>query len=148
MRGSILATDIDPGILAVARAGGPYGPNDRWAVPKPLAEQYLEERESGCWVQQSLRHRVKFANLNLLAGAFPRGQHLILCRNVIIYCNEDVKRDLMRRFRGALAPGGILFIGATESILDAGELLPQERRWRGAAGGLSAGSCRRSRAGL
>ena len=122
VRGSILATDIDPDILKVARAGGPYGPNDLRAVPRPLAKQYFEERDGGSWLQRDLLKRVKFAELNLLAGRFPRDQHLILCRNVIIYFKEDVKQDLLQRFQGALAPGGVLFIGATESILDADEL--------------------------
>ena len=70
----------------------------------------------------SIRRLVQFRSLDLLRERCPTGMDLILCRNVIIYFNEDVKHAMMHRFGAALRPGGYLFIGATESILSTNEL--------------------------
>ena len=43
---------------------------------------------------------------------------IILCRNVVIYFTEEAKDKLYRRFLEALRPGGVLFVGGTEVILN------------------------------
>lgn len=121
-RASIIATDIDPGVLAQAKAGGPYRANDVVAVPPEIREAYFEEGEDGLRVSRAIKRRVQFRELNLLRDRFPTNVDLLICRNVIIYFTDDVKTDLMRRFHAALRPGGILFIGATESLLNADQL--------------------------
>ena len=49
---------------------------------------------------------------------FEKGFDLILCRNVVIYFTEEAKDTLYRNFFASLKPGGILFVGATEAILN------------------------------
>ena len=41
---------------------------------------------------------------------------LILCRNVIIYFKDEVKQKIIEDFIKSLKVGGLLFVGATESI--------------------------------
>jgi chemotaxis protein methyltransferase CheR len=41
---------------------------------------------------------------------------LILCRNTVIYFNEDVRDALHARLAAALRPGGVLVVGATERV--------------------------------
>ncbi len=103
---SLLATDLDPGSLHKAQAGGP-------------ARQALYFREDGgrFHVVDTVRRRVEFKPLNLLKDRFGTGYDLILCRNVTIYFDPPVKAALTRRFHEALRPGGYLFIGATEALL-------------------------------
>jgi len=43
---------------------------------------------------------------------------LVLCRNVVIYFSEKVKSNVYENLVSALAPGGVLFIGATENLLN------------------------------
>ena len=119
---SIVATDIDRQVLKNARDGGPYGPSDVASVPAEIRAAYFREDEAGFWVTPEIRRRVRFRELNLLRDAFPQAVDLILCRNVIIYFTEEVKDDLIRRFHRSLKPAGVLFIGATESILNAGDI--------------------------
>jgi chemotaxis protein methyltransferase CheR len=42
---------------------------------------------------------------------------VIFCRNVVIYFDAVRKNELLRRFRDALAPGGYLVLGHSESLL-------------------------------
>ena len=121
-RASIVATDLDRRILLQAKAGGPYGPKDVVSVPPEIRASGFEERDDGLYVRAAVRQQVKFRELNLLRDRFPTGVDLLVCRNVIIYFTDDVKTDLMRRFHEALAPAGVLFIGATESMLNADNL--------------------------
>jgi len=59
-----------------------------------------------------------------MAYAFPLASaaKANCCRTVLIYFTEEAKDDLYRRFPRALKPGGILFVGGTESLLKAREL--------------------------
>ena len=41
---------------------------------------------------------------------------LIVCRNVVIYFNNDIKQEIYEKFSRSLKKGGLLFVGATESI--------------------------------
>jgi chemotaxis protein methyltransferase CheR len=47
----------------------------------------------------------------------PTGQHLIICRNVLIYFDRPTQERLFVAFHEALAPGGFLFLGRVESLL-------------------------------
>ena len=53
---------------------------------------------------------------------FETNIDLILCRNVVIYFTEEAKNKLYQRFLEALKPGGVLFVGGTEAILNFREL--------------------------
>ncbi|MDX1920983.1 MAG: CheR family methyltransferase, partial [Candidatus Caenarcaniphilales bacterium] len=46
-----------------------------------------------------------------------RRYHLLICRNVMIYFSNDTKQKLYEFFYEWLEPGGILFIGANETII-------------------------------
>ena len=42
---------------------------------------------------------------------------MIFCRNVVIYFDQETRRSLIDRFVNALADGGYLFVGHSESLL-------------------------------
>ncbi|MFN8639429.1 MAG: protein-glutamate O-methyltransferase CheR [Dehalococcoidia bacterium] len=116
---SLLATDLDPGSLTRAKAGGPYVADAvKNMTPERLAKYFTVEGNR-YQVNEALRRRVEFKPLNLLKDRFGSGYDLILCRNVTIYFDGPVKAALTRRFYEALRPGGVLFIGATEALLGA-----------------------------
>ncbi len=60
---------------------------------------------------------VEFRPLNLL-GSFALMGHfdVIFCRNVLIYFNNEVKRQILQRFLYCLNPGGYLILGSTETV--------------------------------
>jgi chemotaxis protein methyltransferase CheR len=69
-------------------------------------------------VNQEIKNCIEFKRHNLLKDPFENGFDLILCRNVVIYFTEEAKDQLYANFFKALKPGGILFVGATEAILN------------------------------
>jgi chemotaxis protein methyltransferase CheR len=43
--------------------------------------------------------------------------HVILCRNVLIYFDDATATRVVARLTRALEPGGVLFVGVSESLL-------------------------------
>lgn len=118
----LLATDLDEEILRQARLGR-YQEKDIKNVSLPRRQRCLMPAADGAWeVTPALRRMVTFQRQNLLSDPFPEDLDLILCRNVVIYFTEAAKEELYRKFHRALRPGGVLFVGGTESLLKAREL--------------------------
>jgi chemotaxis protein methyltransferase CheR len=118
-RTAILATDFDRVALGRAKAGGPYSAEEVRGITPQLLRTYFSQREDKYWADEKLLKRATYREVNLLQDSFGTEFDLIVCRNVMIYFESDVKAALIRRFRDALRPGGVLFIGATEALLGA-----------------------------
>lgn len=114
----ILATDIDQKCLEKARNGGPYLPDEIKNVPRHFFEQFFVETAEGYKVVEKIRQSVIFKRHDLLQDPMEETFDLILCRNVLIYLTDEAKYSLYRKLHRALKRGGILFLGATEVILD------------------------------
>jgi chemotaxis protein methyltransferase CheR len=111
----IIATDVDDTILARARAGR-FDEAQMIGVSAARRARFFQ-LVNGAWeVRPELRPLVTWRRQDLLQDRFEKGFDLIVCRNVVIYFTETAKAELYRRFAESLTPGGILFIGATESI--------------------------------
>lgn len=118
----LVATDIDETILARAR-DGVFTEQDLANVSAERRRKWFEKLPDGGWqAVKELRSAVKFSRLDLLADPYPKTRDLILCRNVVIYFNDDAKEKIYERFFEALRPGGVLFIGSTERVNDSGRL--------------------------
>jgi chemotaxis protein methyltransferase CheR len=116
-RADILATDIDTDALTQAKAGGPYTLAHVRKTPPEFLRHYIEETPNGYFVRDAIRRRVRFARHDLITGPIGRQFDFISCRNVTIYFTPEVKTQLIKKFFGALRPGGYLFIGGAESLL-------------------------------
>jgi chemotaxis protein methyltransferase CheR len=117
----ILATDIDKNILSQAAAGGPYKASDIRNVPPALVEKYFTGSGDEIRVIDKISGKVIFKHQDLTRDVFEKGFDLIVCRNVVIYFSDEAKKILRKKFMEALKPGGVLFIGATETMLDASD---------------------------
>jgi chemotaxis methyl-accepting protein methylase len=62
---------------------------------------------------------VRFQEMDLIRDEYPRDQHLILCRNVVIYFERDVQESVFRKLHSALLPGGWLLLGKVEALFGA-----------------------------
>jgi len=124
----ILATDISTRVLAEAEAGV-YDEEKMAGVPAPMRARYFDRTEvEGQPVfraRRELRDMIVFKRVNLSQPPFPmRGpMSVILCRNVMIYFDEPVRRALIEEFCGLLGPDSFLIVGKSESLTAAGDLL-------------------------
>ncbi len=59
---------------------------------------------------------VTFKKHDLILDNYEKDFDLIVCRNVVIYFNQDIKDNIYKKFSESLKKGGLLFVGATESI--------------------------------
>lgn len=117
----ILATDIDSEILAKARAGV-YTATEYKNISSERMRKYFRQEGNNYIISEEIKSRVEFQKQNLLLDKFESGFDLILCRNVVIYFTEQAKDELYRKFLAALKPGGVLFVGGTEAILNFREI--------------------------
>lgn len=119
----ILATDISTRILVRAKQGI-YDAERLKTVSLQLRKKYFRPARTdfkGLFeVKEELRNMIHFARLNLMENWPMRGPlNVIFCRNVMIYFNKATQARLVERFFEILAPGGILFIGHSESLTGA-----------------------------
>jgi two-component system CheB/CheR fusion protein len=126
----IFATDLESQNIDVARAG---------TYPKSIANDispaHLErffDYVDGCYrVKKDLRNMVVFATHNLLADPPFTNLDLLSCRNVLIYLQPTMQRQLLSVFQFALLPHSFLFLGSSESIDGcADQLTPIDTYWR------------------
>jgi chemotaxis protein methyltransferase CheR len=117
----ILATDIDAGVVATARAGA-YGSEAIEPIPADLRNRWLAKDPDAArtWrMGADARALVAFKTLNLI-GDWPMKKRfdVIFCRNVVIYFDEPTQAKLWRRFRERLASDGRLYVGHSERVSD------------------------------
>jgi chemotaxis protein methyltransferase CheR len=128
----LLATDISQRALERARVGQFARRSLRALGPGLTFPGFMEPQGEGVVrISRALVERVTWARVNLLdAGAIRgRGQFdVILCRNVLIYFAAATVTDVIERLSAALAPGGVLVVSVTESLLRFGTSLACEER--------------------
>ena len=116
----ILATDIDPNILAKARTGV-YREDAVSPIPAGLRERGLSREREGAeqfWrVRDEVRALISFKPLNLIGHWPMQGRFdVVFCRNVVIYFDEATQALLWDRFKKVLTPEGRLYIGHSERV--------------------------------
>lgn len=121
----IVGTDLNPDALAVARAGLYRQTAFEEMAPASRAA-WFEPHGQHCAVGQRLRAGVEFEQRDVLGGP-PAGMadniDLISCRNLLIYMKSDLQDRLVAMFHHALRPGGLLFLGLSESLTLRGNAL-------------------------
>ena len=113
----ILATDIDPNVLARGRAGL-YSAEEMAPVPSAMRQRWFRPAGDGTFAAiDAVRGMVAFRPLNLV-GSWPmRGPFdAVMCRNVVIYFDDATQATIWRRFTPLLRPGGSLYIGHSERL--------------------------------
>lgn len=117
----INATDLDKQVIAKAKAGL-YGEKSIASVPDEFKRKYFTKIGPSYQISDEIKARVEFKEHNLLKDTYPTDCNLIVCRNVLIYFTEEAKEDVFRKFQKSLKPGGFLFIGSTEQIINHKEI--------------------------
>lgn len=117
----VYATDLDKQVIEKAKVGL-YNAKSIQGVPREFREKYFTPVGPSYRIDDAIKSRVDFKTHNLLKDPYLTGCHLIVCRNVLIYFTEEAKNEVFRKFCSSLVPGGCLFIGSTEQILEYKEM--------------------------
>jgi len=113
----IMATDLDVEVLSKAKEGV-YSDRSLKGLPERYRKKYLVEDGPGkVRVSNELKSCITFKQHNLLKDPYPKGMHMIVCRNVMIYFTEEAKDIIYQKFSDSLQKKGVLFVGSTEQII-------------------------------
>jgi two-component system CheB/CheR fusion protein len=112
----VFATDLDRAAVEKARQGL-YPPNISSDVsPERLRRFFVKEEGGSFRVTRAIREMVTFAPHDLVKDAPFTRLDVMVCRNVLIYLEPDLQRRLVSLFHYSLAPGGVLFLGSSETV--------------------------------
>jgi chemotaxis protein methyltransferase CheR len=113
----ILATDISPSVLFLAKAGR-YDENAmRRGLPDDMRNRYFHSDGAVWKVNEELKSLVTFRKFNLQDPMDPLGRmDIVFCRYVTIYFAEEFKRRIFQSLGRLLAPSGHLVVSAVESL--------------------------------
>ena len=113
---SILGSDVSAAVIARAREGRYSQFEIQRGLPVRAMLRWFTQ-ETPEWVARpELRRTVRFIQHNLIDPA-PGGFDIILCRNVMMYFPQSHRRAVFDRLADALEPGGLLMLGAGETVI-------------------------------
>ncbi len=121
---TVIATDLDVNILERAKSGSyPIKNIDlneknyiRYQGTGHLADYYKEENGNAVF-NKDLLSNVSFRKHDLVLGEVFNKFDLVLCRNVMIYFNQTLQNEVLKKFHGSLFKYGYLAIGSKESLI-------------------------------
>ena len=126
----IFASDVDTEALDFARTG---------LYPESIAADVSQKRLRRFFIREDLSYRVNkelrdaviFAEQNLIADPPFSKLDLISCRNLLIYLEPEVQRNIVALLHFALSEGGCLFLGSAETTGAAEDLFETvSKKWR------------------
>ena len=111
----VFASDLHRASLDKAREGLYLGDIET-DVSSARLKRFFRKEEGGYRIHKDLRDVVVFAQHNLLGDPPFSRIDLISCRNLLIYLQRDVHRDVIELFHYALKPDGFLLLGTSETV--------------------------------
>ena len=113
----IFATDIDKDAV-VAASTGIYPESIVADVHPKIVAKYFYHKEEKLQIARHIREMVVFAQHNVIKDPPFTNIDLISCRNLLIYLQPILQQKAFEMFNFSLNPGGLLFLGTSESIGD------------------------------
>jgi two-component system CheB/CheR fusion protein len=126
----IFATDIDEEAIGDAR-DGLYLSTIEADVSQERLRRFFSRDRGRYRVKKEVRETVLFAPHDVLKDPPFSRLDLISCRNLLIYLKRGTQARVLDIFHFSLRPGGLLFVGGSESVEEAGTLFsPVEKHHR------------------
>lgn len=114
----ITANDLSEAMLAMARQGT-YSDYALRTTPKDILAKHFIKEGQLYRINPKLKQLVSFGQINLndkFQIQRVERSHIVFCRNVIIYFDDEMKKHVISAFYDNLLPGGDLLIGHSESL--------------------------------
>ncbi|APR54986.1 protein-glutamate O-methyltransferase CheR [Sphingomonas koreensis] len=132
MMPEIVATDVSAAALARARSGRFSQFEIQRGLPVRRMVSWFDSVEGDWVIRPELSRRVQFRQHNLAKESAPAGKFdIVLCRNVLLYFAADVRSRVFRTLRTATRDGGLLVLGAGETVIGQTDAFRPSDRFRG-----------------
>lgn len=114
-----VATDISTQMLEKCRSGKYSQLETNRGLPAQFLMKYFEKKGLSWQAKDELRNMVEFRQLNL-AGSWPvmPKADIIWLRNVLIYFDVEMKKEILQKIRQVMQPDGYLFLGGAETTMN------------------------------
>jgi two-component system CheB/CheR fusion protein len=113
----VFATDIDRQAIDTARAGLYPASIAADLSPERLARFFTAGTNGSAYrIQKGIRDMLIFSEQNVIKDPPFSKLDLISCRNLMIYMDGNLQKKLILLFHYALNPGGMLFLGTSETV--------------------------------
>ncbi len=114
----ITATDLCTKALKRAEMGVYSQFEVQRGLPVQLLMKYFEQCEQGWKIKHDPDVNIQWKHLNLLEDFQHLGMFdIVFCRNVLIYFEPEMKRNILDRVRNQMNASGVLLLGAAETVL-------------------------------
>ncbi|HEU0173055.1 MAG TPA: chemotaxis protein CheB [Blastocatellia bacterium] len=117
----IFATDLNERSIERARSGF-YSKNIVEDVSPERLRRFFTEAEGGYRIGKHLRDMCVFARQNIITDPPFSRMDLISCRNLMIYLEQVLQKQVLPLLHYALKPAGVLWLGHSETTAAAAEL--------------------------
>ncbi|MFD1732084.1 CheR family methyltransferase [Deinococcus malanensis] len=125
----VFATDLDQDAVDTARLG--LYTSQAMAGSRQSGWDVFQPRDGGYQVKSELREMIVFARHNVFRDAPFTRLDLVSCRNMLIYFSPELQKEVLPLFHFALKPGGLLFLGPSETLGPNRELFGTlDNRWK------------------
>ena len=113
----IVATDISPTVLSRARAGIYSTFEVQRGLPIQMLVRHFDQVGNDWRIKDELRRNINFRPANLLEDFSSLGMFdVVLCRNVLIYFDQETKSRILSAIARNMANDGALLLGGAESV--------------------------------
>jgi two-component system, chemotaxis family, CheB/CheR fusion protein len=128
----VFATDIDAKAIQQARSGVYPASIASDISPERLARFFTAELSGSSYrIHKGIRDLLVLSEQDVIRDPPFSKLDLVSCRNFLIYVEGELQKKLIPLFHYALAPGGFLFLGTSESVGESVDLFATlDRQWR------------------
>ncbi len=128
----IVATDISHSALGQAKAGRYSQFEIQRGLPVMLMLKHFAQNGEEWTANEELRRSVTFIEHNMLQSPRHLGVFdVILCRNMLMYLGDDKRAQVFDAMDSALAPDGVLMLGAAETVIGHTHRFTASQEFRG-----------------
>lgn len=126
----MFATDLDEDSIHIAR-GGVYSKSIAEDVPGSYIKRFFSSEHDSFRVRREIREKIVFAVQDVIKDPPFTKVDLISCRNLLIYMDSELQARVIPVFQYSLNPGGMLFLGTSETVPGNSEYFSViDRKWK------------------
>lgn len=126
----IFATDID-GDAIITASKGTYPDTIAKDISPERIKQFFIKEGSSYRIIPALRKMVVFAKHDISKDPPFSRLDLLVCRNMLIYMNPGLQKNILQKFHFAINDGGYLILGPSENIGALKDVMKElDKKWK------------------